>query len=200
MGFVYTVLRIFVATILSIGVAVPLAVAIYSNTLLNDLFMPVISMFRFVPVTAFSPMLILWIGIDEGFKIAFIFCATFVYVLPSVLMALNEVPISVIEAGKALGMRKGQITRHIVLTMAAPSIAESCLMMLGIGFTYVAVTEAVNARYGLGYIINQATARGRMSVCFAAIIVIMLASYIFDLIGKKIIHKTFKWKYLKEEK
>lgn len=198
MGFMYTMLRIFLATAISIGVSLPLSLAIYSSRTLSNLFMPVISMFRFVPVTAFSPMLILWVGIGEGFKIAFIFCATFVYVLPSMLMSLREVSDQMIEAGQALGMKKWQITKYIVLPIAAPSISESCLMMLGIGFTYVAVTEAVNARYGLGYIINQASSRGKMSICFAAILVIMIVSYLFDNIGKKLITKAFRWKYLSE--
>lgn len=198
MGFLYTMLRIFLATAISIGISLPLSLAIYSSRALSNLFMPVISMFRFVPVTAFSPMLILWVGIDEGFKIAFIFCATFVYVLPSMLLSLREVSDQMLEAGKALGMKKWQITRYVVLPIAAPSISESCLMMLGIGFTYVAVTEAVNAKYGLGYIINQASSRGKMSICFAAILVIMLASYLFDTVGKKLINKAFRWKYLSE--
>lgn len=198
MGFLYTMLRIFLATAISIGVSLPLSLAIYSNRTLSNLFMPAISMFRFVPVTAFSPMLILWVGIGEGFKIAFIFCATFVYVLPSMLLSLREVSDQMVEAGKALGMKKWQITKYIVLPIAAPSISESCLMMLGIGFTYVAVTEAVNAKYGLGYIINQASSRGKMSICFAAILVIMVVSYLFDTVGKKLINKIFRWKYLSE--
>lgn len=69
-------------------------------------------------------------------------------------------------------------------------------MMYGIGWTYVAVIEAVNAKYGLGYIINQGAARGKTAIVFAAILVIIAFSYLFDKAGNALIKKCFRWRYL----
>lgn len=76
---------------------------------------------------------------------------------------------------------------------------NSILMMYGIGWTYVAVIEAVNAKYGLGYIINTAAARGKTSVVFAAIIAIVVFSYVFDKLGNAVIRKVFKWRYINDD-
>ena len=69
-------------------------------------------------------------------------------------------------------------------------------MMYGIGFTYIAVAETVNAKYGLGWIIQQSSSRGRTDMVFMAIIVIMILSVLFDSISKRLVKMIFKWRYL----
>ena len=132
-------------------------------------------------------------------KISFLFLATFVYVLPTTILCLEEVPQDLIDTGKSIGMRAHEIIFEILLPAALPSIMNSVLMMYGIGWTYVAVIEAVNAKYGLGFIINTAAARGKTSVVFAAILVIVMFSYVFDKFGDFVIRKIFKWRYVDDD-
>lgn len=197
-GLLYSFNRISIATFLSMAIAIPLALLICSCKTLNEMISPVISAMRYIPVTAFSPLLILWFGIDEEMKISFLFLATFVYVLPSTVLCLQEVPQDLIDTGKSIGMRSHEIISEILLPAALPSIMNSFLMMYGIGWTYVAVIEAVNAKYGLGYIINQGAARGKTAVVFASILTIIVFSYLFDRIGNILIRKIFRWRYLND--
>ena len=195
-GLLYSFLRITVASAISMSVAIPLSLLIYGVKPIKETIMPVISFLRYIPVTAFSPLLILWFGIDETMKVSFLFLATFVYVLPSTVMCLEDVPQDLIDTGKSIGMRQHEIITEILLPAALPSIMSSFLMMYGIGWTYVAVVEATNAKRGLGFIINVGAARGKTTIVFAAIIVIVLFSYVFDKIGNKVIHRVFRWRYL----
>ena len=197
-GLLYSFNRISTATFLSMAIAIPLALLICSCKTLNEMISPIISAMRYIPVTAFSPLLILWFGIDEEMKISFLFLATFVYVLPSTVLCLQDVPQDLIDTGKSIGMRQHEIISEILLPAALPSIMNSFLMMYGIGWTYVAVIEAVNAKYGLGYIINQGAARGKTAVVFASILTIIVFSYLFDRIGNILIRKIFRWRYLND--
>ena len=72
-------------------------------------------------------------------------------------------------------------------------------MMYGIGWTYIAVAETINAKYGLGFIISVSSARGQTQMVFMAIITIIIASVIFDKLGDKLIHKCFKWRFVNEQ-
>lgn len=132
-------------------------------------------------------------------KISFLFLATFVYVLPSTVLCLDDVPQDLIDTGKSIGMKPYEIIYEILLPAALPSIMNSILMMYGIGWTYVAVVEETNAIKGLGFIINVASARGKTAVVFAAIIVIIVFSYIFDKLGNVAICKAFKWRYMNDD-
>lgn len=197
-GLLYSLTRISIATLLSMIIAIPIALLICAIKPLKEMISPIISAMRYIPVTAFSPLLILWFGIDETMKIAFLFLATFVYVLPSTVLCLEDVPLDLIDTGKSIGMKSYEIIYEILLPAALPSIMNSFLMMYGIGWTYVAVIEAVNAKKGLGFIINNGAARGQTAVVFASIITIILFSYLFDKIGDKLIRKIFKWRYLND--
>lgn len=187
--------RITLATIISCLISIPLALLIYSNKLLDDLITPLTNVIRYIPVTAFSPLLVLWVGIGENMKITFLFCATFFYFLPSMVLCVKEVDHRLIETGQTMGMNKFQVITKIVIPYTLPSMCESILMMYGIGWSYIVVAEATNATRGLGYLINIGSARGRTDMVFMSIITIMIISFIVDSLGKKIIHKVFAWKY-----
>ena len=194
-GLLYSFLRITVASILSMIIAVPLALIIYGIPLIHDIVMPSVSILRYIPVTALSPLLILWFGIGEEMKLSFIFAATFVYILPSILLCFNEVPQDLMDTGRTIGMKRWETIKDILLPASLPSICSSFLMMYGIGWTYCAVVEATNAKYGLGFIINVSSARGRTAVVFAAIFAIMIFSFVFDKLGNLLINKIFKWRF-----
>ena len=85
-GLAYSFLRITGASALSMLVAIPLSLLIYGVKPIKETIMPVVSFLRYVPVTAFSPLLILWFGIGEQMKISFLFIATFVYLFVGIVM------------------------------------------------------------------------------------------------------------------
>lgn len=188
-------MRITIATFISCVISLPLAFVIYGNKLIDDIVSPITNLLRYLPVTAFYPLLILWVGINEEMKITFLFCATFFYFLPSILLCIKDVDSRLIDTGYTMGMNKFQIITKIVLPYTLPNICKSILMMYGIGWTYIVVAEMTNATEGLGYLINIGSARGRTDMVFMAIITIMLISYAVDNIGNKYINNKFKWKY-----
>lgn len=192
----YSFLRVTVAAFVSAMVAMPIALLVYNIRLAKDVLNPVINIMRYIPVTAFYPLLIMWFGIDELMKIVFLFIATFVYMMPSVILCLEEVNTDLIDTGLTIGMNKFQTVYKIQIPASLPSILNSFIMMYGIGFTYIAVAETINAKYGLGYIIQQSSARGRTDMVFMAIIVIMIISVVFDFVAKGFVRKIFRWRYL----
>ena len=66
----------------------------------SDILAPIAAAMRYLPVTAFYPLLIMWFGIDESMKVAFLFIATFVYMMPSVLLCLDEINPDLINTAK----------------------------------------------------------------------------------------------------
>ncbi len=194
----YSFVRVTVAAVLSALISLPIAILIYNVKIANDCLAPIISVLRYIPVTAFYPLLIMWFGIDETMKIVFLFIATFVYMMPSVVLCFDEVRQDLIDTGLTIGMNKWQTIWRIQIPASLPSIMNSFIMMYGIGFTYIAVAETINAKYGLGWIIQQNSSRGRTDMVFMAIITIMIISVIFDCVSKTIVKRIFNWRYLND--
>lgn len=194
----YTFRRILIATCISGTAALAIGLIVYNSKIAKATINPLINLFRYIPVTAFYPLLILWAGIDERMKITFYFIATFVYMMPSVVLSLEEINHDLIDTGYTIGMGKIQTITMIQLPAVLPSILNSFVMMFGIGFTYCTVVESINAKWGLGYLIQQSSSRGRTDMVFMAIIVIMVISFVFDNCSKRLIKIIFKWKYTTE--
>lgn len=196
--FLYTFKRIMISSVLSGATALVIGLLIYNSKIARVTVYPLVSLFRYVPVTAFYPLLIMWVGIGESMKISFLFIACFVYMLPTVVLSLDEINEQLIETGKTIGMNRLQLIRLVQLPATLPSLLNSFVMMIGIGWTYCAVVETINARYGLGYVIHQGSARGNTALVFMAIITIMACSFIIDNTAKWLIRHVFKWRYVND--
>lgn len=190
--------RITVATLLSAAVSIPIGLLIATYPWFDEVITSVTNLIRYIPVTIFYPLLIMWLGIGESMKVTFLFIATFFYFLPSVVLAVKETSSDLIDTGYTMGMNRWQVMFRILLPYSLPTICESFLLMYGIGWTYVIVVEVVNAQNGLGHIINLGQARGRTDLVFAGLITIVVISKVFDFIGSTVIRKCFVWKYARE--
>lgn len=196
-GIFYSFYRVTLASILSGVISVILGLLIYSNIYIRELLLPLVKMLRYIPVTAFYPMLIMWCGIGEEMKISFLFIVTFVSMLPSMVVILMDINEDLIDTGKTIGMNHLQVIFMVVLPATLPSIIENFLLLISIGWTYIPIVETINATYGLGYIIQQSSARGRTDLIFTSVFIIIFISLIFDKGGNYIHRKLFGWKYLK---
>lgn len=190
--------RITMATAISTIISIPLGLLITTFKILDDIITPFTNLIRFIPVTVFYPLLMMWIGLGESMKISFLFIATFFYFLPSVILCMKEIDSRLIETGYTMGMNKLQVMNRIILPYSLPSICKSILMMYGIGWTYVVIVEIINTNVGLGHLINISSARGRTDLVFVSVFTIVFISWVIDKIGNLGIKNIFKWKFAKD--
>ena len=73
---------------------------------INRFFEPIMAPLRYMPISAFIPLLILWFGIYEKQKIAFLFLGVFVYLLPVVVSSIRLVPEELVQTALTLGAYK----------------------------------------------------------------------------------------------
>jgi len=191
-------LRITSATILAATISIPIGLLVANYKFIDDIITPITSFMRFMPVTAFYPLLIMWIGIGELMKVSFLLFATVFFFLPTVILAVKDVSVDLVDTARTMGMSKLKVMTKVLLPASLPSISQSFLMMYGIGWTYIIIAEMINTNVGLGYLMNIGSARGRTDMVFAALIAVLIVSYIFDTIGNATIKKVFKWKFIRK--
>lgn len=191
-------MRITIAVLITTGISIPIGLLIANYKIFDYIITPITNSIRYIPVTVFYPLLIMWLGIDEKMKITFLFLATFFYFLPTVVLIVKDTNKDLIDTAQTMGMNSFQVMLKVLLPYSLPLICESLIMMYGIGWTYVIIVEVVNAQAGLGHMINLGTARGRTDLVFVAVITILIISKIFDVVGNKLIRKAFKWKYARQ--
>lgn len=186
--------RIGLAFILASAVALPLGVFMGAFEPVNRFFEPIVAPLRYMPISAFIPLLIWYFGIYETEKIAFLFIGVFVYLLPVVVFAIRSVPEELVQTALTLGASKFQVIYSVLLPAALPDIFDSFRVMNAILWTYVILAEAVNPEGGLGYMVELARTHQKVSWSFAGLIVIGGIGLVTDFILRAISSLLFRWR------
>lgn len=186
--------RITLAFLLASAVALPLGVLMGAFEPINRIFEPVTAPLRYMPISAFIPLLILWFGIYEKQKIAFLFLGVFVYLLPVVVSAIRAVPEELVQTSLTLGASKKQAILTVLLPAAAPEIFDSFRVMNAISWTYVILAEAVNPEHGLGYMVELARTHQKASWSFAGLLVIGGIGLATDFLIRGLSQVFFRWR------
>jgi NitT/TauT family transport system permease protein len=187
-------LRILIAFALSLAVAFPLGILMGSFEAVNRFFDPVMAPLRYLPITAFIPLLILWFGIDEKQKVVFLFLGTFVYLLPVIVDAVRNVPEELVQTAFTLGATKLQVVRTVLIPAALPQIFDSFRVMNAIAWTYIILAEIVNPRNGIGYILQLAQEHTKPAWSFAGILVVGVIGIATDLAIRGLNRVLFRWR------
>jgi len=186
--------RIVLAFLLASAVALPIGILMGAFSPIHSLFDSIVAPLRYMPISAFIPLLILWFGIYEKQKIAFLFLGVFVYLLPVVVTAIRAVPEELVQTALTLGASKGQVIRTVLIPAALPEIFDSFRVMNAISWTYVILAEAVNPEHGLGYMVELARTHQKASWSFAGLIVIGGIGLLTDQFIRGLSKLLFRWK------
>jgi NitT/TauT family transport system permease protein len=186
--------RIGIAFLLASAVALPLGVLMGAFDPINRFFEPIVAPLRYMPISAFIPLLIFWFGIYEEQKIAFLFLGVFVYLLPVVVSSIRLVPEELVQTALTLGASKFQVIRTVLIPAALPEIFDSFRVMNAIAWTYVILAEAVNPERGLGYMVELARTHHRASWSFAGLLVIGGIGLLTDFLIRLLSSLLFRWR------
>jgi NitT/TauT family transport system permease protein len=186
--------RIALAFLLASALALPLGVLMGAFDPVNRFFEPIMAPLRYMPISAFIPLLILWFGIYEKQKIAFLFLGVFVYLLPVVVSSIRLVPEELVQTALTLGASKFQVIRTVLVPAALPEIFDSFRVMNAIAWTYVILAEAVNPEYGLGYMVELARTHQKASWSFAGLLVIGGIGLLTDFLIRALSSILFRWR------
>jgi NitT/TauT family transport system permease protein len=197
MGFAYdigmTVWRVLGGFVIAAVFALPLGVLMGAYKPVEAFFEPFVSFARYLPASAFIPLLILWVGIGEAQKLAVIFIGSFFQLVLMIAVTVGNTRRDLVEAAYTLGVSDANLIRRVLVPGAAPEIAEILRMVLGWAWTYVIVAELIGASSGIGHMITDSQALLATDQIIFGIIVIGLIGLASDLLFKAANRRVFPW-------
>jgi NitT/TauT family transport system permease protein len=198
-GFAYdigmTVWRVVGGFVLAAAVAVPLGILMGAFKPIEAFFEPFVSFSRYLPASAFIPLLILWAGIGETQKLLVIFIGSVFQVILMVAVAVGNTRRDMVEAAYTLGARHSRIVRRVLIPANAPEIAEILRLVLGWAWTYVIVAELIGSSSGIGHMIVDSQALLATGQIIFGIIVIGVIGLVSDFLFKALNQRLFPWKF-----
>ncbi len=191
-----TVWRVLGGFVLAALLALPLGVLMGAYKPIEAFFEPFVSFARYLPASAFIPLLILWVGIGEAQKLSVIFIGSFFQLVLMFAVTVGQTRRDLVEAAYTLGSSDTSLVKRVLIPGAAPEIAETLRMVLGWAWTYVIVAELIGASSGIGHMITDSQALLATDQIIFGIIVIGLIGLASDILFKQLNRRLFPWAQL----
>ncbi len=116
---------------------------------------PVIEFVRPIPPLAFLPMFLVWFGLGEASKIAFIGYTTFFPMFVAIAASVLRVDVVLLRAAASLGASRADLVRRVVLPAALPGIVVALRVGVGLALFVIVGAEFMGADAGLGHLIME---------------------------------------------
>ena len=179
--------------VISSLVAVPLGLMMGTFRIVQAALEPLVNFIRYLPVTSFVPLFILWIGIGIEERVTVIVFGTFFQQLVMIADVTRAVPRDLLNASYTLGASRREVLLHVLAPASLPGILDTLRITMGWAWTYLVVAELVAASSGLGYISMKAMRGFQVDVIFLAIAVIGILGLITDLLFRLLRYRVASW-------
>lgn len=171
---------VLIGFLISSFVAVPLGLLMGSFRIVQSFIEPLVNFIRYLPVTSFVPLFILWIGLGLEQRVAVIIFGVFFQQLVLIADVSRGVSKDLVNASYTLGANRRDVVMHVLGPASLPGILDTLRVTMGWAWTYLVVAELVAASSGLGYISLKAMRGFQVDVIFLAIGIIGLLGLMTD--------------------
>ncbi|MBW3555552.1 MAG: ABC transporter permease [Actinobacteria bacterium] len=185
--------RIAIGYAASFAIGAAIGVAVGSFRSVEAFVEPQLGFLRYIPATALTPLLLIWLGIDEAPKVALILLGTVFYNALMVGDVVRSVPGPLINAAYTLGAGRWTVLRRVVLPHSWPGMLDVARINLAAAWLMLVVAELLAANDGLAFRIIRAQRFRRIDRMFALLLVFGLIGAASDLFLRWMRNRTSPW-------
>lgn len=178
----WSTFRIVAGFALAALVAVPLGLLMGSFEIVRAFFQPPINAIRYMPASAFIPLLILLQGLGETEKLTVIWIGVFFQLVLMVMDIARRVASEMLNVAYTLGASRWRVFRNVFLPATFPEVVDALRITIGWAWTYLIVAELVAAQTGIGFVILVEQRYFRPDRIIAAILTIGVLGLITDFL------------------
>lgn len=186
--------RVVVGT--SFGIAGGLAVASLAGTsrLGDDLLDSTMQVVKAVPTIALTPLLIVWLGIDEAPKLLLIALSTAMPIYMNTHGALRNVDRRLVDAARTLGVGRLGLIRHVIAPAAVPGFLVGLRLSLANAWLTLIVAEQINAHHGLGQIMADARSFFQVDRMLMVVVIYALLGLVSFTVVRLLERQLLQWR------
>jgi ABC-type nitrate/sulfonate/bicarbonate transport system permease component len=175
-------------------VAIPLGLLMGSVPFIYRLFEPITEFVRPIPSSAYIPVAILFLGIDNEMKVFVVFLAALFPILLNTYSGVRGVDSVLIDTGRTFGVSWMRALWSIVLPASLPSILTGMRISLGISLIVVVVAEMIAGNSGIGYFILDMQRIFRVPEMFAGIFTLGVLGFAINFLFLKVEGRLLRWR------
>lgn len=133
-----------------------------------------------VPKIVMLPLFMLWFGIGDLSKILIIALACFYPMFINAYYGARATPSILVWSAQNMGASRWRIFLRVVVPAALPLILAGLRVSLALSFIVMFAAEMINARSGLGYLIQAAENSMRFDLMYVSLLGIAILGFTGD--------------------
>ena len=188
-----SVRRILLGFGLAVAISVPVGFAMGTFRVAQAAFEPVIGLLRYMPASAFIPLLVIWLGLGEPSKVALLVLGVVFFNTLMTADVVRRVPRELLDVSYTLGATRWEVLRKVVLPHSLPGMIDAMRVNAAAAWNFVVVAELIAATSGLGYRIVRAQRFLQTDRIFAVLIVIGLIGLAIDILLRLLRDAVGRW-------
>jgi putative hydroxymethylpyrimidine transport system permease protein len=165
-----TALEVLLGILISLTVAIPLSVAMFAHSSLENAIAPFLVASQAVPVFAIAPLLVVWLGYGIASKVLMASIIIFFPITVNLLEGFKSCDQEYRILFQLMGTGFWKTMRLLYWKWALPHFFAGLKVGVSVATIGAVIGEWVGSQQGLGYLMIQANARLRVDLVFAAIL------------------------------
>ena len=186
-------MRVAQGFIIGAGLGILVGVQVALSRKLQTAVSLIFGVLRPIPVIAWIPVLILWMGIDEGSKITVIAIGSFWTVLVSVIEGIKNVDKKFLEVATILEKDHITLLTKVILPAALPAIFTGVRVGIDVAWRSVVAAELIAAASGIGYMIMYARELSQIDVVLVGVLSIGFTGIIIEQLLQLLEKRLLRW-------
>lgn len=175
------------------AIGIPIGIAMGTFTSMESFFSPIVGTMRYMPVSAFIPLVIIWFGLGELGKVVMIFLGIVFYNAMMIADAVKFIPSELINAAYTLGAKQKDIVLKVILPASVPSILDTLRVNVAGAWNFLVISELIAADKGLGFRIVKAQRFVQTDKVLAIVVIIGIIGLLLDYNFKQMARWLVPW-------
>lgn len=193
--FLASMSRVIKGFLLAAFVAIPLGILCGTFKRIDAFLAPIQIFGRNIPIVTLVPLTLMWFGLGEGQKVAFIFISCVAFILFDASRSISDVDKSYLDTAFTLGASRAQVLTKVLVPLAMPDIFNSLRLLFGLAFGYIILAEMIGAQFGIGKLILVAQRRGPRENVYLILLIITLTAFLIDRALIIVQRQLFPYRY-----
>jgi NitT/TauT family transport system permease protein len=174
-------------------VGIPLGIAMGTFHSMEGLFGPLVGTVRYMPVNAFVPLIVIWVGLGEDAKITMIFLGIVLYNAIMMADSVKFIADDLLNVAYTLGASRREVLLKVILPAALPSVLDTLRVNIAGAWNFLVFAELIASQSGLGFRIIQSQRYLNTDKVLFCILAIGAIGLVTDYIFKRLAIALTPW-------
>ena len=188
-----TLYEVAIAMLIACGAGILLGAVVGGVASIRKLMLPVFSSLYAIPIVILYPIFTAWFGIGSGSKIAFAGVYGFFPVMLSTAAGIRTIDEQYLLAARSMGATLPQLIARVIIPASIPTVLTGLRLGGALTIIGVVVSEMLTSASGIGYLVTMNRTILDSPRVFAAIIVVLALSVVFDIAVRALERYTMVW-------